>query len=63
MRDHAVVESPDNRLLNRGAREAKMSVVSRAFRWATWATWSATIEQPRQAWSGQPNTPGSKKAR
>ena len=46
-----------------GAREAKASVVSRAFRWATWATWSATREQPRQAWSGQPKTPGSKKAR
>ena len=26
-------------------------------------TWSATMEQPRQACSGQPNTPGSKKAR
>ena len=46
-----------------GAREANTSVVSRAFRWATWATWSATIEQPRQACSGQPYTPGSKKAR
>jgi hypothetical protein len=46
-----------------GAREAKARVVSRAFRWARWATWSATMEQPRQAWSGQPNTPGSKKAR
>jgi len=28
------------------------------FRCARWAIWSATIEQPRQAWSGQPNTPG-----
>ena len=46
-----------------GARETNTSVVSRAFRWATWATWSATIEQPTQACSGQPDTPGSKKAR
>src|SRR5262249_45892052 len=46
-----------------GAREAKARVVSRAFRCATWATWSARKEQPRQACSGQPNTPGSKKAR
>ncbi len=46
-----------------GAREAKTSVVSRAFRWARWATWSATSEQPGHAWSGQPCTPGSKKAR
>jgi hypothetical protein len=46
-----------------GAREANTSVVSRAFRWARWAIWSATIEQPMQAWSGQPDTPGSKKAR
>ncbi len=46
-----------------GAREANASVVSRAFRWARWATWSATKEQPRQACSGQPVTPGSKKAR
>jgi hypothetical protein len=46
-----------------GAREANASVVSRALRWATWATWSATMEQPMQACSGQPDTPGSKKAR
>jgi hypothetical protein len=46
-----------------GARETNASVVSRALRWARWATWSATIEQPRQAWSGQPYTPGSKNAR
>ena len=46
-----------------GAREAKARVVSRAFRWATCATWSATREQPGQAWSGQPCTPGSKNAR
>ena len=46
-----------------GAREAKARVVSRACRWATWATWSATREQPGHAWSGQPYTPGSKKAR
>ena len=42
-----------------GARETKTSVVSRSFRWATWATWSATIEQPMQACSGHPPTPGS----
>src|SRR5215469_13462760 len=46
-----------------GAREAQTRVVSRAFRWARWETWSAPREQPRQACSGQPNTPGSKKAR
>src|SRR5215469_14254367 len=46
-----------------GAREAQTRVVSRAFRWARWETWSAPIEHPRQACSGQPNTPGSKKAR
>ena len=46
-----------------GARETNASVVSRAFRWAGWATWSATFEQPTQACSGQPRTPGSKKAR
>src|SRR4029450_800647 len=46
-----------------GARETNASVVLRAFRWATWATWSATKEQPRHACSGQPYTPGSKKAR
>jgi len=46
-----------------GAREANTSVVSRAFRCATCATWSATSEQPVHAWSGQPWTPGSKKAR
>src|SRR5262245_40900306 len=46
-----------------GAREAKASVVSRAFRCATWATWSATSEHPGHACSGQPYTPGSKNAR
>jgi hypothetical protein len=46
-----------------GAREANTSVVSRAFRCAGCATWSATIEQPTQACSGHPFTPGSKKAR
>ena len=46
-----------------GAREAKTSVVSRALRWARLPTWSATIEQPTQACSGQPLTPGSKNAR
>jgi hypothetical protein len=46
-----------------GARETNTSVVSRAFRWATGATWSATMEQPMQACSGQPDTPGSRKAR
>ena len=46
-----------------GAREAYTSVVSRAFRWARLLTWSAPKEQPRHACSGQPNTPGSKKAR
>src|SRR6266576_4668479 len=44
-----------------GARETNTRVVSRAFRWARWATWSATMEQPRQAWSGHPNTPGLEK--
>jgi hypothetical protein len=46
-----------------GARDTLAKVVSRAFRWATSATWSAMIEQPTHAWSGQPCTPGSKKAR
>ena len=47
-----------------GAREANASVVSRSLRWATGQpTWSATMEQPVQAWSGQPDTPGSKNAR
>src|SRR3984885_4571283 len=46
-----------------GAREANASVVSRAFRCARCAIWSAPSEQPRHACSGQPNTPGSKKAR
>ena len=46
-----------------GAREAYTSVVSRAFKWARWETWSAPREQPMQACSGQPCTPGSKKAR
>src|SRR5215475_8206211 len=46
-----------------GAREAYTSVVPRALRWARCATWSAPSEQPRQACAGQPNTPGSKKAR
>ncbi|MNQ87798.1 hypothetical protein D3C85_1030370 [compost metagenome] len=42
-----------------GPRETNTSVVSRAFRWDRWAIWSATSEQPRQACSGQPCTPGS----
>ena len=46
-----------------GAGEANTSVVLRAFRCGGWAIWSATKEQPRQPWSGQPNTSGSKKAR
>src|SRR6478609_756473 len=44
-------------------REANTSVVSRTFKWARWATWSAIREQPGQACSGQPCTPGSKNAR
>ena len=50
-------------LAHLNAREAYTSVVSRAFRCARWATWSAPSEQPMQACSGQPCTPGSKKAR
>ena len=50
-------------LAHLNARDTKANVVSRAFRWDRCAIWSAPSEQPLQARSGQPVTPGSKKAR
>src|SRR5262245_922068 len=46
-----------------GPRETNARLVLRALRWAGWATWSATIEQPTQPCSGQPDTPASQQAR